>query len=244
MARGFILKWFKHDSNAHCDAKMKKLRHKYGITGYGLYWYCIELIAGRVEKENITFQLEEDAEIIALEWSLDQIKVQEIMAYMVNVGLFEESSGVITCFKLAQRLDDTQSKNPQIKQIQKSLKNQQVGETPNNSDQIRLDKTRLNNSLSRENQPFPMSFDWQPDIEQVKTRLRMMGKSVDLLSDELLGKFKNHYEPLNGQYQTQGQWEALLAKWVANEKTGGSHAGNKQGSGASNAGDALDNLGI
>ena len=40
------MKWIKHDTNANQDAKLKKLRMKYGLEGYGMYWYCLELIAG------------------------------------------------------------------------------------------------------------------------------------------------------------------------------------------------------
>ncbi len=155
------MKWFKHDSSAHIDAKLKKVRHKYGITGYGLYWYCIEVIALGVDAKNITFELEEDAETIAIEWGLDQLKVQEIMTYMCELGLFEANSGRVTCLKMLSRLDDTNSKNPEIKKIlskvnssktskkvsdkveDKPKESEQVGETPNDSAQKRLDKNRL-----------------------------------------------------------------------------------------------------
>ena len=150
------MKWFKHDSDAHTDAKLKKVRHKYGITGYGLYWYCVELIAGGVSPKSITFELEEDAEIIALEWGLDQLKVQEIIEYMVNIGLFDlAQNNRIRCIKLAYRLDDTNSKNPQIRSIIKRLEDkntpsnsEEVGETPSNSESVgespaRLDKIRI-----------------------------------------------------------------------------------------------------
>ncbi len=150
------MKWFKHDTSAHHDAKLKKVRHKYGITGYGLYWYCVEIIAFGVDSKNITFQLEEDAETIAIEWGLDQLKVQEIMTYMCELGLFESNSGRITCLKLANRLDDTNSKNPEIKRIlanlsgakksekpeEKPNSSESLGDTPKDSDQIRLDKIR------------------------------------------------------------------------------------------------------
>lgn len=139
------MKWFKHDSTAHTDAKLKKVKHKYGMIGYGLYWYCIELIAFGVDKDNISFELEEDAETIALEWNLDQMKVQEMMGYMVNLGLFEDSSGTVTCLKLAKRLDDTNSKNPQIRAIIDRMNSETLGETPNNSGQTRLDKNRIDN---------------------------------------------------------------------------------------------------
>lgn len=109
------------------------------MIGYGLYWYCIELIAFGVDKDNISFELEEDAETIALEWNLDQMKVQEIMGYMVNLGLFEDGDGRITCLKLAQRLDDTNAKNPQIKELISRVNSETLGETPNKSGQIRLE---------------------------------------------------------------------------------------------------------
>jgi hypothetical protein len=140
------MKWFKHDSTAHMDARIKKLKHKYGIVGYGLYWYCIELIAFGVEKNNISFELEEDAETIALEWNVDQLKVQEIMMYIVELGLFEQDNGMITCMKLARRLDDTNSKNPEMRQVIAKLngsKSEILRVSPKDSAQTKLDKTKL-----------------------------------------------------------------------------------------------------
>lgn len=128
------------------DARIKKVKHKYGIVGYGLYWYCIELIAFRVDKTNISFELEEDAETIALEWNIDQLKVQEIMLYLVELGLFEADNGLITCMKLAKRLDDTNSKNPEMRQVLAKLnggKFEQLRTSPSISDQTILDETIL-----------------------------------------------------------------------------------------------------
>lgn len=154
------MKWFKHDSNAHSDAKLKRVKHRYGMVGYGLYWYCVELIAGRVDKNNIRFELEEDAEIIALEWNLDQLKIEEMMRYFVEIDLFESNENVITCLKLAKRLDDTNAKNPEIRKIINSLNQSEilgetpnqsegVGKSPNDSAQTRLDKTRLDKTKQK-----------------------------------------------------------------------------------------------
>ena len=152
-ARGNIIKWFKHDTGAYSDAKLMKVKHKYGMEGYGLYWHMIELIAGCVSAKNITFELEHDAEIIAKEWRIDQMRVQEMMSFMVNMGLFEEADGHITCLKLAKRLDDTNAKNPQIREIVNKINKvatprnyDSLRETPSNSGQIRLDKIRLDKS--------------------------------------------------------------------------------------------------
>ncbi len=100
------MKWFKHDSDASNDAKLKKLRIKYGAQGYGIYWYCLELIARNVEKHNLTFELEHDAEIIADDFKLSSDLVQHIMSFMVDIGLFENTTGVITCLKMATRTDE------------------------------------------------------------------------------------------------------------------------------------------
>jgi hypothetical protein len=100
------MKWFKHDSDASNDAKLKKLRLKYGAQGYGIYWYCLELVARNVEKHNLTFELEHDAELIADDFKLSADLVQHIMTYMVELELFENTDGIISCLKMATRADE------------------------------------------------------------------------------------------------------------------------------------------
>ena len=100
------MKWFKHDSNASIDAKLKKLKHKYGMEGYGLYWYLLECIARTVEPHNLTFELEEDAELIAAEVNIHRDRVEEMMLFMCRQGLFENADGRITCLKMASRSDE------------------------------------------------------------------------------------------------------------------------------------------
>lgn len=102
------MKWFKHDSDAHRDAKMRRLIHKWGIEAYGLYWYCLEQIASEVTAKKLTFELEHDAEIIAHDMRMSREKVEEMMLYMVDLGLFENAQGRITCLKLFNRIDLSQ----------------------------------------------------------------------------------------------------------------------------------------
>lgn len=98
--------WFKHDSDAGNDAKLRKLRIKYGAQGYGIFWYCLELIARNVDKNNLTFELEHDAVLIADDFKLSSELVQEMMTYMVDLGLFENTDGIITCLKMSTRTDE------------------------------------------------------------------------------------------------------------------------------------------
>lgn len=140
------MQWIKHDTDANQDAKLQNVLLDYGLEGYGLYWYCLELIAGKVDKDNITFDLEHDARIIARNAGSTSQKVEEMMKYFVNIGLFECSNNVITCLKLARRLDQSMTSNPQMREIIKNFKNHDAIMTPSDEvmqDKIRLDKNRL-----------------------------------------------------------------------------------------------------
>jgi hypothetical protein len=112
------MQWFKHESAANNDAKLKKLRMKYGLEGYGLYWYCLELVASNVTQKNITFELEHDAEILSFDLGIHQDRIAEMMGYMVDLGLFESTCGVVTCLSLAKRADEYTAKALRIKQSQ------------------------------------------------------------------------------------------------------------------------------
>ena len=142
------MRWFKHDADANRDPKLEKVLMRYGAEGYALYWLCIELIAAPIDKHNITFELEHDAEILAHRLRMDSNKVEEIMHYMVGLGLFEmdASSSRITCLKLATRLENSIVKNPNLKEAQLLIKSGinsdcpgQCGNLSENSGIVRLD---------------------------------------------------------------------------------------------------------
>lgn len=117
------MKWIKHDTDANQDAKLQNVLLDYGLEGYGLYWYCIELIAGKVDKDNITFELEHDARIIARNTGSTPQKVEEMMRYFVELGLFENADGVITCLKLARRLDKSMTSNTEMRALIENMRN-------------------------------------------------------------------------------------------------------------------------
>lgn len=118
------MNWYKHDTNATTDAKIKKLILKYGAEGYAVYFHCLELIASCINDSNITFELEHDAEIIADNLKIRSTpecsaidKVNEIMRYIVELNLFEESDGRIFCFKMLKRLDTSMSNSKRFREL-------------------------------------------------------------------------------------------------------------------------------
>ncbi len=127
------MEWFKHDTGASTDAKMRKLIMRHGAIGYAVYFHCLELIMADVNKNNITFQLEHDSEIIA-----DNLKitgnstesgvdiVEKIMYTIIDLGLFESTSNKITCFKLLTRLDSSMTSNSAFRDKIKATKSNNI----------------------------------------------------------------------------------------------------------------------
>jgi hypothetical protein len=122
------MKWFQHDTNASHDAKIKKLILRHGAVGYAVYFHCLELIAGDLTQNNITFELEHDSEIIA-----DNLKingnaeeagidiVNRILKTIIDLQLFTHDNGKVFCYKLATRLDNTISRNAEINKIKNEV---------------------------------------------------------------------------------------------------------------------------
>jgi hypothetical protein len=143
------MKWFQHDSDASNDAKIKRLILRHGAEGYAVYFHCLELISGNITQNNITFELEHDAEIIAdnlkIQGTTDESaldRVNKIMLTILDLKLFESANNKITCFKMAQRLDNTISRNPEINKIKKNVDTTKLLRSDNKAEEIRVDKIR------------------------------------------------------------------------------------------------------
>jgi hypothetical protein len=120
------------------DAKLQEVLLDYGLEGYGLYWYCIELIAQRVTTNNLTFELEHDTRIIARNTGSTPQKVEEMMKTFIRLGLLNHDNGHVFCLTLAKRCDDFTAKAVRREGI-KSLTNQSVGVSPTNSEKVPLE---------------------------------------------------------------------------------------------------------
>ena len=214
------MKWIKHDSDANMDAKLQEVLLDYGLEGYGLYWYCLELIAGKVDKDNVTFELEHDARIIARNVGSTVQKVEEMMRYFVNVGLFEDSQGVITCLKLAKRIDQSMTSNPQMREIISNFKSHDAIMTTSSKpmqDKIRLDKTRVLNNMSDSDESNP-----QPpqEVKQKKTRLAVPYAEIEALYKNILVDTGEPMSMVNVQTMTKERKARVKQYWIANGKNG------------------------
>lgn len=213
------LKWFKHFTRAHEDRGVETLISEFGIAGYGLYMYCLEIIAGNVEPTNLTFELEPDAPILARRLNIDTVLVEKIMHRCIELGLFELSErGRITCIKIVKFLDPATTSSPEIRQIisQTRGKSEKVKIYQDNLDQIRLDENRIDKR--REEKSKTHTFK-PPSLDEVKT---YCDERANRVSPQ---RFVDFYESkgwMVGKNKMK-DWKAAVRNWEGNDFKGGSH---------------------
>ncbi len=207
------MKWFKHYTKALSDAKIEKLIMKYGIEGYGLYFACLELIAGNLTDENITFELEHDSEILAYKFKIDTLKIEEMMKYMIQIELFEvnEVTNRITCIKLAKNLDSSCVKSPHLLQIKKNIqeKSRKVMLEQNRTEQNRIEQNRTEQNRTEQNSSFV-----KPTLEEIQDYLNELN-----IKSFTSNKFFDFYES-KGWFVGKNKmknWKACVRTWKSKE---------------------------
>ena len=207
------MQWFKHDTSANMDAKLQDVLLDYGLEGYGLYWYCIELIAGKISKDNLTFSLEHDARIIARNTGSSPQKVQEMMKRFIDLGLFESSDGVITCLKLAKRLDQSMTSNAKMRELISAIKNHDGVMTESIEYLTESCKNRIEENRKEKNKQKVKHKRFNPPtIEELSNYCMERQNSVDA------HKFIDYYTA-NGWKVGKNQmkdWKAAVRTWERN----------------------------
>lgn len=78
--------YFSHDANASLDTKILKLRKKYGLAGYGLFWIILERFR---QEEKYNFKYSDD-EFEVLEFlTSSEIDIKEFIDECIKIKLFK-----------------------------------------------------------------------------------------------------------------------------------------------------------
>ena len=179
------MKWFKHDSDANRDEKLQNVLLDYGLEGYGLYWYCLELITYDVDQHNLTFDLRHDARIIARNVGSTEKRIEEMMKYFIEIGLFECSQGHITCLKLLKRLDQSMTSKSAYRAAINTAKEQLKLEKLINPTQKGHDRVMTGSGKGHE---LELELELEVEKEREKDILLqrfMIGKTQMEIADEM-----------------------------------------------------------
>lgn len=213
------MEWFKHDSNANLDDKLQNVLLDYGLEGYGLYWYCIELIVSRVSHQNITFELKHDARIIARNTGSTTQKVEEMMKRFVELGLFENNEGVITCMKVAQRLAQSATSNVAMRTFLQKVGSNKINDLDEicakSHDAVIADKIRIDNNTNAQCADFDIFWEKYPNKKDRKRALQSWKKhkpDLQTVLNALDWQLKSDawvrgYIPMPSTYINGARWE-------------------------------------
>jgi len=118
------------------DVKVKRVVRKYGAEGYALYNYVLELICRKLDTNSPLPDLEESAADVAGDLGMDTVKVEEIMWYCIEQGLFshDEVTGRVVAHKIYKFLDTNQTRNAELRRMIKAYHD---GLSPTVSDSLR-----------------------------------------------------------------------------------------------------------
>ena len=140
------MRYFKHMSDMAQDVKVKRLIRKFGVEGYGLYCYILELIVRKLDSDHPMPDLEESSHDIATDLSMDTVRVEEIMWFAIEQGLFEqdEISGRVCANKIYKFLQQSETRSEYIRKMIAAYKGKKEGE-----ECLRLSETSMKNRIDK-----------------------------------------------------------------------------------------------
>lgn len=116
------MKKFEHPTDNHADPLFANLLLDHGLEGYGLYIMIIELIAQNISKDDLSFSLRQDSRILSNITGTPQARIEMMMSYMIDAGIFEDNGGTITCFELAKKLNQSMTNSPKLRDYISKIK--------------------------------------------------------------------------------------------------------------------------
>lgn len=101
-------RYFSHDANARIDPKILKLRMRYGMEGYGIYFAILEMMS--LESEHEMPYSGEQFEAIAYDLHT-KVDIGEFVVYCVNLGLFVQADGMFWSESFKRRQIEAEEKS-------------------------------------------------------------------------------------------------------------------------------------
>ena len=142
------MRWFKHMADMASDVKIKRLIRRFGVDGYGLYNFILELIVRKLDSDSPMPDLEESSTDIASDLGMDTVRVEEIMLFCIEQGLFEqdEVTGRIVAAKIYKFLQQSETRSEAIRGMISSYKTKKTPELTS-KECLRQSETNVKNRL-------------------------------------------------------------------------------------------------
>lgn len=100
-------KYFSHDANARTDPKIIRMRKKYGMEGYGVYFALLEMMYG--EAEQSLPMTDEQMDAIAYELH-SEMDMSTFVSDCIEIGLFETDEKTFWSASFRRRIAEIEAK--------------------------------------------------------------------------------------------------------------------------------------
>jgi hypothetical protein len=200
--------YFQHNYNTRSDSKIKKLLHKHGLLGYGLYWAIVEDLynnanALQLHYESIAYELRTKENIV-------ESIINDFDLFKIEGGYFS-SNGVKR--RLEERKDkSTKASNSAKKRWNKSERNADAMRTHSEGNAIKEKKGKEIKEIKIINtNNFSEDFlkDWNTWLNFKKTNFKFTYKTIE--SEQIA--FNSLYKLSN---QNQNTAREIIHQSIAN----------------------------
>lgn len=213
------MKWFKHDTNARNDTKLKLLKKKFGAEGYGVYFQLLEIIGENVKDNNHNeWAFVEEIhtiETLADESGVSPDKLRKQLNYMNELGLVFKINGKLCCPKILRRLDEFSQRRKQNLDVSQreneltELGRESIGTQSGVNrglEQIRTDKNRTE---EKRVESVSLTLLGESDFEDISQKYNVPTAFVASKYDDLI-----NWHEKNPQKNKYKNWKAALRDWV------------------------------
>lgn len=126
--------YFSHDADMRNDIKVKALRRKFGIAGYAVWNFLLEVLA---DKDNFELEFGElDQELLAADFDVTVEDLKDIVDYSVKIGLLKQDGIRIYSETMKRRFAEVfdlweQRRQRRQRRIEANRENGRKGGNPN-----------------------------------------------------------------------------------------------------------------
>jgi hypothetical protein len=174
--------YFPHDADMRNDPRVKAIRRKFGIEGYGIYCMLIEYTTDRdffeFEYDRLTIEL------IAGDFDVDPEKLTQVLEYIFELDLFQFDivNSIVACKSLRNRLEVVLSKR----------KRDRSGIIDSDNTQSKVKESKVKKSKEEDDEDAHARKSPTPPpsskiFEEKKIMAALTEKTADLLATEAEG---------------------------------------------------------
>lgn len=223
--------WFRHDSNARHDPKIRALRHRHGVAGYGAWWIIVEML-----RDAEDYRLPHKPyviESIALECGLDSTTVERLLNdCSTALELLETDGEYFWSASLNRRMQALDAKREQASDAGKKSAEQRKKANPPTDAQRPFNDRSTDAEQRREEErreevkekkevkqkaecvapPPPPGFTVPPDVDRSLLSVPTKDGKVLPLTDEELERYQKLYPSVDIIADTLAMHAYLSAK--------------------------------